>query len=182
MLISYCDLDHDTIINQMNRYDGVYGVEKIKKIFFDVKNSVYYNKLAPMQKASETLVMGRGNNIDKNILLYTLLKAADFKCNIRCAVVMDNTKRLICRYSKEIPWYYVEVDYFGRTIILDASFDNEFMRAAGIVYKGNNKDYDFSYYYTIDGKELFIVIEKMLESKDEEAFDFYGSKMGHAAM
>jgi len=56
------------------------------------------------------------------------------------------------------------------------------MRAAGIVYKGNNKDYDFSYYYTIDGKELFNVIEKMLESKDEEAFDFYGSRMGHAAM
>ncbi|HAZ37254.1 MAG TPA: hypothetical protein DEF85_05460 [Clostridiaceae bacterium] len=168
MYMCYCDLNHDAIINQMNHYDDVYGVEKLKRIFFDVKNSIYYDTFTSMQRASETLVMGRGNNIDKNILLYTLLKLGEFDCHIKCALVTDNTKRLISRSNKEISWYYVEVSYFGRAIILDASFDSGFMRAAGIECKGNDKDYDFSCYCTNDGRKLFNVRKRLVENKEEE--------------
>jgi transglutaminase-like putative cysteine protease len=79
MFHDFCDFDHDTIINYISsQTKGLHGMEKINRIFLDVKNNMYYDGRTPMQKASETLVMGRGNNVDKTILLYTLLRAGGF--------------------------------------------------------------------------------------------------------
>jgi hypothetical protein len=156
MFHDYCDFNHDTIINYIsNQTKGLHGMEKINRIFLDIKNNIYYDGSTPIQKASETLVMGRGNNVDKTILLYTLLRAGGFECEIDSACVYDNSKIYISRNNKALPWFYVTVNFFGRKAVLDCSFDKSYMIAAGIFHKGNAKEYNFRDYILKDGNSLF---------------------------
>jgi hypothetical protein len=168
MFETYCDGGHDTIINYTASIGKeLFGLDKINRIFMDIKNSVYYDCFAPMQCASETLVMGRGNNLDKAILLSTVLKESGFENKINFTYVKDVTNRLFSRSNKPIPWFYVEVEFFGRKMIYDCSFDQSFMRAAGIKHIGQGKDYNFKD-YVIDGTRLFIPIEGQVNDIDEK--------------
>lgn len=168
MFSNYCDFDHDTIINYIsNHVKGIHGVERINRIFIGVKNQIYYDGRAPIQKASETLVMGRGNNIDKTILLYTLLRIGGFECDIDLAYVYDNSKIYITRNNKALPWFYVTVNFFGKKIVLDCSFDKSYMIAAGIMNGGYEKNYDFKNYILRDGRKLFSIANGPVKEIDE---------------
>lgn len=173
MIQSYCDFGHNTLVNYgTNRFMHDHGINRIERIFMDIKNSIYYSGLVPVQKASETLVMGRGNNVDKCILLYTLLKNEGFDCSIYKVDVIDNSNTFISRTGKPMPWYYVGVEFFGMNINFDPSFDKGFMMAAGISNRYNNKSYDLTEYIFDGDKNLFTLAGKPEKVTDDEAFDY----------
>jgi hypothetical protein len=172
MLQCYCDYGHDTIVNyETNCFIHVHGIDRINMIFMDVKNSINYSGLAPIQKASETLVMGRGNNADKCILFYTLVKNEGFDCGIYKVNVIDNSNTFISRAGKPVSWFYVGVDFFGMKINFDPSFDKSFMWAAGITNKGMNKGYDLTGYKFNGGQKLFTLTGKPEKVTDDEVFN-----------
>lgn len=171
MLQCYCDYGHDTIVNyETNHFIHVHGIDRINMIFMDVKNSIYYSGLVPIQKASETLVMGRGNNADKCILLYTLLKNEGFDCTIYKANVIDNSNTFISRTGKPVTWFYVGVEFFGMNINFDPSFDKSFMTAAGITNKCINKGYALTGYKFNGDQNLFTVLGKPEKVADDSVF------------
>lgn len=171
MLQCYCDFGHDTIVNyETNHFIHVHGIDRINKIFLDVKNSIYYSVSASVQKASETLVMGRGNNADKSILLYTLLKNEGFDCTIYKAEVIDNSHTFISRTGRPVPWFYVGVEFFGMNINFDPSFDKSFMIAAGITNKCINKGYEITGYKFNGGQDLFTLTGKPEKVTDDKVF------------
>lgn len=165
MFEEYCDSDNEAIINYIdNFYRGLYGIDKIKKIFIDIKNSISYDPFTCEQKASQTLVMSRGNNFDKNILLYTILKMNNFDCKFTYKIVKDNSNIFISRKSNFLPWFYTKINYFGKKIPIDCSFDKSYMRASGIMHYSTRDDYSIED-YTFNGKPLFTVSSK--QPKDE---------------
>lgn len=165
MFEEYCDFDNEAIINYIdNFYRDLYGMDKIKKIFIDIKNSICYDPFSCEQKASQTLVMSRGNNFDKSILLYTMLKMSDFDCKLTYKIVKDNSKLFISRQNNSLPWFYTQINYFGKEIPLDCSFDESYMRASGIMHYGTKKDYSIED-YAFNGKPLFTISSK--QPKDE---------------
>lgn len=159
MLQSYCDYEHDAIVNyDTSHFMNTHGIDKIDLIFKDVKDSINYSRFVPMQSASETLVMGRGNNADKCILLNTLLKNAGFDCCINKVDVIDNSCKLISRTAKPLPWFYIEVEFFGMKISYDPSFDKSYMRAAGITQVKNDKGYGPACYKFNGRQDLFTIV------------------------
>ncbi|MGY0374462.1 hypothetical protein [Clostridium sp. JNZ J1-5] len=175
MFKELCDGEHTVVTNYLNNFnDGAYGINKINMIFKIIKNSIYYDPYCPTQEASETLMEGRGNNLDKNILLYTILKESGFKAKLMYAHVEDNTRHLIARECKIIPWFYVKVDFFGKIITLDCSFEREYMRAAHIhEFQKNHEEYIGKYY--VDNKRLFNII-KTFEVDMEENINSFEKK------
>lgn len=155
MLNQYCDAGNSVIINYLsNNFDDKSGLEKLNAIYNEVKNSIYYDSTAPIQRASETLVMGRGNNFDKNVLLHTLLKTSGFNCKLLYKFIIDRTERLAGIGRKEAPWFYVEIEFFNKKLYLDASFDREFLRISGV--EDRSRPYDFApENYFIDDKRIF---------------------------
>lgn len=175
MIKQYCDINHETIINYLsNLEEGCFGLERIKRLFRDVKDSVYYDCFAPLQKASETLVMGRGNNFDKTVLLHSLLLAGGFDSRINLCYVKDRTKRIISRLDRGIQWYYVEVNFMGRKIELDCSFDKGFMRAAGIINKDTSDNYSIDKYFA-DNISLFEILGKPVQIDEDNITAYDGT-------
>lgn len=165
MFEDYCDSYNERIINYINNfYKNLCGNKKIKRIFIDIKNSICYDPFSCEQKASQTLVMSRGNNFDKNILLYTIYKMNDFDCRFTYKVVKDNSKIFISRRNNFFPWFYTEINYFGKKIPLDCSFDKSYMKASGIMHYSTRDDYRIED-YTFNGRPLFTVSSK--QPKDE---------------
>lgn len=171
MLQSYCDYEHDAIVNyETNHFKNAHGIDKINMIFKDVKDSIYYSKFTPLQKASETLVMGRGNNADKCILLNTLLKNEGFDCCINKVEVIDNSCMFISRTEMPVPWFYVEVEFFGMKMNYDPSFDKSYMRAAGITHRECDKGYDLLGYRFKGKQDLFSIVGKPEKVIGDETF------------
>lgn len=168
----YCDYDHNTIVNYVsNNHTNLYGMDKINKIFWDVKDSIQYSGSASRQKASETLVMGIGNNADKCILLYTLLKNSGFNCSIFKVDIIDNSNIFVSRNNKPIPWFYVEIDFFKMKIIFDPSFDKSFMRAAGITHRSPEKGYGINDYVIKGQQHLFKIVGEPEKVTDDKVMD-----------
>lgn len=176
MFEELCDGKQTIVINYLNEFnDKIYGMYKINKIHKKIKNFIYFDQHSAVQKASETLINGRGNNLSKNILLYTILKEYEFKVTLMCSIVEDNTNYLICKLNKRIPWFYIKVDFFGKIITLDCTFEREYMRAACIreIEKNSKEEYIERYY--VDNKKLFIVT-KNFEVNMEEEIELYEKK------
>jgi hypothetical protein len=154
MTNKFMDMEHEALIRYVNRLDeDVDGIQRIINIFMKLKNEVMYDSIKKSEQlASETLVMGYGNNFNKNNLLYTVLQLTGYECELRYKNVTDNTKWLFSRNGKVIPWYYVHVDYLGKVLNLDCSFDRSFMSAARIAHKGDKLDYELENYYFADGR------------------------------
>jgi hypothetical protein len=149
----------------------VHGMDRINMLFMNVKNSIEYSGFAPMQKASETLVMGRGNNADKCILFYTLLKNGGFNCCIYKVNVIDNSSTFISRTGNPVPWFYVGIEFFGMKINFDPSFDKSYMWAAGITHKSIGKGYELIGYKFNGQQNLFTVVDKPEKVTDDEVFN-----------
>lgn len=165
MIDKYCDFDNEVIINFLSNFSNEYGLNKIKRIYLFVKNNVEYDAFANMEKASETLVMRRGNNRDKTLLLYTLLKGCDIDCKICYAEVKDNSEIFIRRDKKSFQWFYIKLNYFGRNIELDCSFDREYLRVTSIKNIEQNDNYYIDN-YQIENKKLFDIINKNILEKN----------------
>lgn len=156
----YCDFNNGKIINYISEFkDKYYGVDLIKRVYMDIKNSIYYDPYSKEQKASETLVMRRGDSFSKNVLLYTVLKSLEFKCTLETVRVKDNTNKFISRKKEPIDWFYISIDFFGRSINLDCAFDKDHVRALKLISKGDFGEFSVDSYY-IEGEKLFEVIDK----------------------
>jgi hypothetical protein len=131
MTNKFMDINHESLIRYVNRLDEDFtGVQRIMYIFIKLKNEVMYDTIKKTEQlASETLVMGYGNNFSKNNLLCAVLQLAGYECELRFKNVKDNTNWLFSRKGKVIPWYYVSVNYYGKVLNLDCSFDRGFMSA-----------------------------------------------------
>ena len=159
MTNKFMDMDNEALVRYISRLEEDFvGVQRIMHIFIKLKNEIMYDTIKKTeQPASETLVMGYGNNFNKNNLLCAVLQLADYQCELRYKNVKDNTKWLFSRNSKIIPWYYVKVNYYGTVINLDCSFDRRFMNAARIVYQGDKVDYRLEDFH-FEGGKLFEVV------------------------
>lgn len=172
MFKDYCDFNRECIINFIgNISEGEYGINKIQKIFLIAKNNIEYDMFCNLQYASETLVFARGDNLDKTLLLYTLLVSEGFDCNLCYAVVKDSSK-LISKSGKNIKWFYVTVNYFGKLIELDCSFDRSFMNAAKIRYISKGVDFKLEN-YIYENKKLFNVVKRCSINMEERNDEFY---------
>jgi hypothetical protein len=154
MTNKFMDMEHEALLRYVNRLnEDVDGIQRIINIFMKLKNEVMYDSIKKSEQlASETLVMGCGNNFNKNNLLCTVLQLTGYECELQYKNVTDNTKWLFSRNGKAIPWYYVHVDYLGKVLNLDCSFDRNFMNAARIVNKGDKLTYELENYYFVDGR------------------------------
>jgi len=167
MFTKFIDLNNDTLIKHAaSLIENVKGSEQIQKIYIDVKSSIAYVPDNLLQKASETLVTGRGNNFSKNILLYSLMKINGFDCELRYKYVIDITKAITCTNNSLIPWFYVYVNYLGREIFLDCSFDSSFQRAVGVTVLGDKINHSIEKYF-LDGQRAFKVFNKIREENEE---------------
>lgn len=167
MIMDYIDLRHEALINYADRIcKNMYGVQKIKGIFMNVKNTIQYDNtsLEPM-KASETLVMGRGNNFCKTMLLYALLRLNGFQCKVMYMNIIDLSRRIANRNEKAVPWFYVKVNYFGREFRLDCSLDRSYMSAARVTHKSNAMGYDMDHYFIAEGNAF----KKVSEEREAES-------------
>ncbi len=153
MTNKFMDLEHEALTRYLNRLDQDFtGLQRIMHIFMKLKNEILYDSIkVSEQLASETLVMGLGNNFSKNNLLCAVLQLAGYECELKYKNVLDNTKWLFSRNGKVIPWYFVSVNYSEKILTLDCSFDRGFMNAAGIVYKGDKSDYGLENYFFAEG-------------------------------
>lgn len=168
MIDYYSELENEKLINYAaSLSENVQGIFSINKIFNEIKNKIEFDLLSKeFQTASKTLVMGRGNNFSKNMLLYSILKINDFDCCIKIKYVVDNTF-ILSHKSKKIPWYYVYVNYFGKELELDCSFDKGFMKATGIFNKETNFNYKIEDYFNSKGEIFKIVSDKEIILNDD---------------
>lgn len=168
MINKFMDMEHEALIRYVNRLnEDVDGIQRIINIFMKLKNEVMYDSIKKSEQlASETLVMGYGNNFSKNNLLCAVLQLTGYECELRYKNVTDNTRWLFSRNRKAIPWYYVSVNYFGKVLNLDCSFDRSFMNAAGIVHKGDKLTYELENYYFVNGR-VFEVVNDRFKSEDK---------------
>lgn len=159
MTNKYMDLHHEALARYLDRIDeGFTGIQRIMYIFIRLKNEIMYDCIKKSEQlASETLVMGRGDNFSKNNLLCALLILAGYDCELKYKNVRDNTKWLFSRNGKVIPWYYVSVNYFGKILNFDCSFDRGFMGMAMISYEGDKSDYGLDNYCFAEGRVFEIV-------------------------
>ena len=162
MLKNYMDVEHEALIRYVDRNSmDVNGIQRVMRIFSNVRNSVEYdNTTVIIQRASETLVMRRGNNASKNVLLCAVLKLNGFNCDVRYRYISDNTKGIAFRVEKIVPWFYVHVNYMGKEIELDCSLDKSFMCAVRVWHKGRDNDYSMKDYYRADGQAFEILSEE----------------------
>lgn len=138
----YTDIEKEVLINfATNTTVGLSGIKEINRLFSEVKEHVFYENSIKLQKASETQVLGGGNNFSKNILLYSLLKICGYHCDLKYYYVKDATGKICSKGLKAYPWFFVIVDFCGTTISLDSSFNKEYMKAMEITYVGDSLDF-----------------------------------------
>lgn len=179
MFSKYADLDNETLINHSARLaENCHGISLIFKIYMNTKNYINYVPNNVLQRASETLVMGRGNNFSKNILLYSLLKISGFDCELDYKYVVDNTKIIACRNNINIPWFYVELNYLGKKLKMDCSLDGAYQKSAGVVLDGDDMDYSVEK-YIVNNKRAFTLVSTKTEDKQEDVLKIL-SKQGSA--
>jgi len=175
----YADLDNETLINHSAALaENSYGTSLIYKIYMNTKNYINYVPNNVLQKASETLVMGRGNNFGKNILLYSLLKISGFDCELKYKYIVDNTKVIACTNNNIIPWFYVHVNYLGKNFELDCSLDGAYQKSAGVVLDGNDMEYSIEK-YMVNDMSAFALVSMDIEDCEEEVLKIL-SKQGRA--
>lgn len=167
MLSHYSELNNENLINYAaNLTEDTYGIFQINKIFNDIKNTIEFDLTSPkFQTASETYVMGRGNNFSKNMLLYSILKINDIDCSIKFKYVIDNTSIFSHKLVK-LPWFFVYVNYFGKELELDCSFDKDFMVTTGIFHKDSNFNYRIKNYFNFKGNVFQIVTDEDISLED----------------
>ena len=167
MFSKYIDLDNEALINHSARLaENSHGILLINKIYMNTKNYTNYVPNNVLQKASETLVMGRGNNFSKNILLYTLLKICGFDCDLKYKYIVDNTKVIACRNNIKIPWFYVHVNYIDKKLELDCSLDRAYQKSVGVVWDENDMEYGVEK-YMVNNKRAFTLVSMNLEDSEE---------------
>lgn len=167
MFTKFIDLDNEILINHAARLiENVQGSEQIYKIYIHTKNSITYVPDNVLQKASETLVMGRGNNFSKNVLLYSLLKINGFECELKYKYVIDNTKIIACKNNINTPWFYVYVNYLGRKFDLDCSLDGSFQRVIGVTFDGDETNCSVEK-YLLNKERAFTVLDETELSSQE---------------
>ena len=151
MFSKYIDLENETLINHCARLsENSHDISLIYKIYMNTKNYTNYVPNNVLQKASETLVMGRGNNFSKNILLFSLLKINGFECELKYKYIVDNSKVIACRNNIIIPWFFVHVNYLGKNLELDCSLDGAYQKAAGVAFDENDMEYSVEKYMVND--------------------------------
>ncbi len=170
MCYIYCDTNNEKIIKYVREISKKYSdIDLINRVYFDIKNSIYYDPYSNYQKASETLVMGRGDNFSKNVLFYTLMKSLGFESYIENVRVKDNTMRLISRKNTIVNWSYVRIVLFGENIVLDVSFDKMHLIATQIKCKSKFGQFSAEDYY-VEDKRLFELIPFKI-SKQNDLFE-----------
>jgi len=175
----YADLDNETLINHSAALaENSYGTSLIYKIYMNTKNYINYVPNNVLQKASETLVTGRGNNFSKNILLYSLLKISGFECELTYKYIVDNTKTIACRNNIIIPWFYVHVNYLGKSLKMDCSLDGAYQKSVGAVFDGNDMEYSIEK-YMINNISAFAPVSMDREDSEDEVLKIL-SKQGMA--
>jgi len=179
MFFKYADLDNETLINHSAALaENCYGISLIYKIYMKTKDYINYDPNNVLQKASETLVTGRGNNFSKNVLLYSLLKISGFECELRYTYIIDNSKVIACRNNNIIPWFYVHVNYLGKTLELDCSLDGAYQKSAGVVLGGDDMEYNVEK-YMVNDMSAFALVSMDIEDCEEEVLKIL-SKQGRA--
>lgn len=167
MFSKYADLENDTLINQSSVLaENSYGISLIFKIYMNTKNYINYVPNNILQEASETLVMGRGNNFSKNILLYSLIKISGFDCDLKYKYIVDNTKVIACRNNNIIPWFYVCVNYLGKKFEMDCSLDRAYQKSAGVAFDGNYMEYNVEK-YMVNNKSAFSLVPMVIEDSED---------------
>lgn len=167
MFSKYADLENDTLKNYSSILaENSYGISLIFKIYINTKNCIDYIPDNVLQKASETLVMGRGNNFSKNILLYSLLKISGFECELNYKYIVDNTKVIACRNNSIIPWFYVNVYYLDKKLEMDCSLDRSYKKSAGVLIDGNEMEYSVEK-YKVKNKRAFSLLPMDVEDSED---------------
>ena len=179
MFSKYIDLENETLINHCARLsENSHDISLIYKIYMNTKNYTNYVPNNVLQKASETLVMGRGNNFSKNILLYTLLKISGFDCDLKYQYIVDITKAIACSNNINIPWFYVHVNYLGKSLKMDCSLDGAYQKSVGAVFDGNDMEYSIEK-YMINNISAFAPVSMEREDSEDEVLKIL-SKQGMA--
>jgi len=179
MFSKYADLDNETLINHSAALcENSHGTSLIYKIYMNTKNFIDYIPNNVLQNASETLVMGRGNNFSKNMLLFALLKISGFECELKYKYIVDNSKVIACRNNIIIPWFYVHVNYLGKNLGLDCSIDSSYQKSAGVALDGNDMEYSVEK-YLINNMSAFAPVSMEKEACEEEVLKVL-SKQGRA--
>lgn len=170
MISDYLDIEHEALTRYLDRIGvKVNGIQRIIAIFTNIKNSIEYNNNTDVfQKASETLVIGSGNNFSKNILLCAVLRLSGFNCNIRYRYVHENERKIVYIKKEILPWFYVVINYMSKDIELDCSLNKEFMSAARVWYVGDEFDFKIDQYYCNE-KQAFEILSE--EKKIDELKD-----------
>jgi len=167
----YADIEKEVLINfATNTTVGLSGIKEINRLFSEVKEHVFYENSIKLQKASETQVLGGGNNFSKNILLYSLLKICGYHCDLKYYYVKDTTGKICSKGLKAYPWFFVTVDFCGTTISLDGSFNKEYMKAMEIAYVGDSLDFKPEN-YLINKSPVFEKYSDSEEIKDLKVID-----------
>ncbi|WP_392486836.1 hypothetical protein ACER0A_001180 [Haloimpatiens sp. FM7315] len=168
-MIELCDKQNQVIVNYVSEFQNSgYGIQKIKRVFLNIKNKINYDPDLETQNASETLVMGYGNNLDKNVLLYTILESMCFKCRLIRLMVRSDCPAFK-RNQREFPWYFISVEFLDTVVNLDCSFDKFYMMAFNIISKNNNIDYGPEDYF-VEDRRLFRVIKRDIIIDCEENY------------
>ncbi|WMJ79370.1 hypothetical protein RBU49_10760 [Clostridium sp. MB40-C1] len=177
MIEYYSELNNEQLINYgANIIENVHGVFQINKMFNDIKNKIEFDMESyDFETASETLIMGRGNNFSKNMLLYSILKINDIDCKLKLKYVMDKSF-VFSHESTYIPWFYVDVNYFGKRLELDCSFDKEFMNTVGIFHKDTKFNYKLENYFNFKGRVFEVITSEGITLTDEILKNLIASK------
>lgn len=172
ILDSFIDI-HSDAINRLNKnFVSLNTKDKIESIFFFVKDKIYYENSKDIYKASETLVFNKGNNFNKNILLYSLLVSNNINCEIRYFFLKDNSNKLFFRKDTLVPWFYVQILDKDNTLALDCTFDKKTMNFLNIRYKGDSQNY-LPYDFFINNSNIFKVLKKSYPLLDLNKFKNY---------
>ncbi|SHK52526.1 hypothetical protein SAMN02745163_03965 [Clostridium cavendishii DSM 21758] len=150
----YTDFSHPLLIKSGTNFNSSTIEHKIYKIFNFVRNNIIYENSKFVQKASETLVFGFGNNTSKNILLYSLLKINKIECSLESIFIKDNFNCIISKNDSITEWYFVKLNISNKTIILDPTLDSSIRRGLNIRYTGDNTNY-FPLDFKINDKPIF---------------------------
>lgn len=125
--ILYKGID-DRIINFAAKFQEKYdGLNLLEKVYKYIKNNIYFDSLSKSESPCEVLVFGSGNNKSKNELLCTVIKLLGFECWMVENEIKNNSKIRFGKKSNKFTWYSVKVEFLGRDILLDATFDKLYL-------------------------------------------------------
>lgn len=166
------DTNNKVLVNHSKSYALLDPLNKIHEIFLFTKNQISFHNSKQIEKASETLVYRYGNNISKNILLYSLLKINKFECTLVCSFIKDTNNLLKESKFKVIPWIYVKVTSNYKTLYLDCSFDKYFLHRINLFYTGDKLNYLPNDYFLSD-QCAFEVIHTLYDLEDLNILNYF---------